>query len=251
MGAVLIFGLPGLPAATEVSSDVPATPYSASEDDLAAIQDGIAGVQKVSPKLFPNGMNDIDVVLYDSTNIYVWTTAASYSPTKTGSWKGYSIYKFAHGATPTEREMGRCGGTPGFVIDILRQQTSRFMFSCSPMGAQIEIQKKRGSVYDTRDSYLSTIIHEYGHQYMWQELWQIDTVRKLAAIVRKTVNGTFSGDVLEEAFAIWCELGGSKVLYSSHYQRLRRDFPKGASGTRHDLGFAAAVQLLDAKNDHR
>lgn len=226
-------------------TDAPAKPYLASADDFTAIQDGIAGTRKMAPQVFPNGIGDIDVVLYDSTNLYIWTRA-TYTLAKMGTWQGYSIYKVAHGGAPTEREMGRCGGTPQFILDTLRRGSRRFMFSCSPMGTQIKIQQRRGSIYDTRESYLSTILHEYGHQYMWQELWQIAEVRKLASIVKKTISDTSSGDVVEEAFAIWCELMGSRALYPSHYARLRRDFPKAGSKTAHLLGLKAAVQLLDS-----
>src|SRR5438105_713058 len=103
LAALLLAG----PAFAAEKLDAPAAEYHATAEDFAAIQDGIAGALKMAPEIYPNGIGGADVVLYDSTDLYIWTRG-TYPLTKTGEWNGYNIYRTAHGATVTERQMARC-----------------------------------------------------------------------------------------------------------------------------------------------
>lgn len=224
----------------------PAAEYHATAEDMAAIQDGIAGARKLAPTMYPNGIGSIDVALYDSTDLYIWTRS-TYPLTKTGAWNGYNVYRTTHGAVVGERQMARCGGEARFAVQaLLPAVRSHFLFTCSPMGAQIALQKKkRGSIYDTRESYLATMAHEYAHHYMDQELWQIPDVGRLAALVKKIPTDTSKTLVLEEAYAQLCELRAAKALYPSHYERLRRDLHPGSQDP-HDLAMPAALEVYAA-----
>ena len=224
------------------SADKPADAYHATQDDIAAIQEGITGALKSAPELFPHGIDKTDVILYDSTDLYIWTRG-NYPLTKTGTWNEYNIFRTTHGATVSERQMARCGGEARFVLEPLTvARREHFFFTCAPLGAFTKIQKNRRSIYDSRDSYLATMIHEYAHHYMNQELWQIPAVSALAAIVKKMVTNTDKASILSEAYAQWCELAAARKLFPSHAARLlRNEDPR--SQDPHDLGFTAVLEL--------
>ncbi len=230
-------------AAYASDADKPAAEYHANAADLAAFQDGIAVALKAAPELFPHGIDAIDAVMYDSSDLYVWTRG-EYPLTKTGTWEGYNVYKTPHGGTVTEMQMARCGGEARFAVKALMPSVrSHFLFTCSPFGAQAEIQKKRGSIYTTRESYFATVIHEYAHHYMDQELWQIPEVSALAAIVKKLKTNTSKTLVLEEAYAELCELKAARKLYPDHAARMISSYKPGWQ-EEHELGMGAVLELL-------
>ncbi len=224
------------------SEDKPADAYRATPDDIAAIQEGITGALKSAPELFPHGIEKTDVILYDSTDLHIWTRG-TYPLPKTGTWNGYNVYRTTHGATVTERQMARCGGEARFVLEPLTvARREHFFFTCAPLGAFTDIQRSRRSIYDSRDSYLATMVHEYAHHYMNQELWQIPAVSALAAIVKKMATNTDKTSILSEAYAQWCELAAARKLFPSHAARLLRD-EDTRSQDPHDLGFTAVLEL--------
>lgn len=216
--------------------------YHATPDDIAAIQEGITGALTVAPGLFPGGIEKTDVILYDSTDLYIWTRG-TYPLPKIGTWNGYNIFRTTHGAAVTERQMARCGGEARFVLEPLTvARREHFFFTCAPAGSFTKIQNERRSIYDSRDSYLATMIHEYAHHYMDQELWQIPTVSSLAVIVNKMATSTDKTTILQEAYAIWCELTGARKLYPAHAARLI-GYVDPRSQDPHMLGLAAVLEL--------
>lgn len=228
------------------AADKPADAYRATPDDVAAIQEGITDARTLAPELFPGGIDKTDVILYDTTELTVWTRGA-YPLPKVGTWNGYNVFRTTHGATLSERQMARCGGEARFVLEPLTvARREHFFFTCAPLGAFTKIQKERRSIYDTRGSYLATMVHEYAHKYMDQELWQIPAVSALAAIVKKMATNTDKTSILEEAYAQWCELAAARKLYPGHAARLL-----GTANPRsqdpHDLGLAAVLELDRAK----
>ena len=226
------------------AADKPAEEYRATSADMKAVQDGISGALKIAPKLYPNGIETIDVVMYDSTDLYVWTRG-TYPLPKIGTWNDYTVYRTTHGATVSERQMARCGGEARFAVQALMPAVrGHFLFTCSPLGAQTAVQKKRGSIYDTRESYLATMAHEYAHHYMDQELWQIPEVGRLAALVKKIATDTSKTAILEEAYAQLCELRAAQALYPTHYERMRRDLHPGSQDP-HALAMPAVLRIFD------
>jgi len=229
-----------------LAADKPADAYRATPDDVAAIQDGITAAMKLAPDLFPGGIDKTDVILYDSTELTIWTRGA-YPLPKIGTWNGYNVFRTTHGATLSERQMARCGGEARFVLEPLTvARREHFFFTCAPLGAFTKIQKERRSIYDTRDSYLATMVHEYAHHYMDQELWQIPAVSALAAIVKRMTTNTDKTSILEEAYATWCELAAARKLYPGHAARLIGNV-NPRSQDPHDLGLAAVLDLDRAK----
>lgn len=187
-------------------------------------------------------------MLYDTANIYLWSRS-SYPVARERSWKGYHVYRLAHGGTPTERDMGICGGTPGFVREaVVRLRTENRFFSCAPVTTFTAVQRKKGSsIYDSKESYLATMVHELGHQYMEQELWQVSVIQPMAGEVKKLQTRTSQRRILEEAYAIWCELHASQRLFPGHFNRLAKDFGRSDSQWPHDLGHAVAMKFLEWK----
>lgn len=224
--------------------------YRATKADFAALEQGILGAGKAAETLFPDGIEKIDVVLYDAKYLYVYSRNAGYKYKKLRKWGKYQVYRVKHKGKLTERELARCAGGLPDAGKVIGDKIAEQRFSCAPWGAFEAIQKKRGSIYQHREGYFASVLHEYGHQYQKQQPNAIPVAVQLADRVGKIKLSpeTDLESAKSEAFADWCELKGSKALYPKHYDRMKQrgevvNVEKSDDSYGHDAGLRAAVEL--------
>lgn len=222
-------------------------PYQAADSDFEAVQDGIDSTLKVAESLFPNGIQQLDVVLYDTSHLYIYSRNPDYKLKKKGQWRNYVIYESSHNGKPTESDMARCSGGIDFAYDALYGKIKQEYFTCAPLTSILAIQKKRESIYVTRESYLATVIHEFAHSYMDQELWQMPDLMPMIPRVKALQTNISKMRILQETYAIWCELKASKLLFPVFYQALLKDADLIYSDTTHGWGARVAMELLGEK----
>jgi len=222
--------------------------YQATHEDFQAIQDGISGALKLQEKLFPNGIGNVDVVLYDSRYFYVYSRKQDYPLPKFRSWNEYTVYRKLHNTKISKRFMRICSVDAPTDIrkSLWKAEISALFFSCSPVTVQTAIQKQRKSIYDTRESYLGTIVHEYAHVYQKQELWQMPVIKQIVPLVKAIKSRHAKLRILQEAYAIWCENQASRELYPSHFKRLKSDYRPGYDQV-HNHGQKVAMELMGLK----
>lgn len=219
--------------------------YIARDSDFAALQDGIQAAQNLRTRLFPNGIDETDITLYDARYIYIYSRNKDLPFGRRRVWKGYTVYQASHNAKVSEREMARCGATPDFVFAALGSTISPPFFSCSPWTIQAALQRKRRSIYDTRDAYLGTIIHEFAHAYHHLEDGRISVVAKIESKVQAMQSRHPPRRIAQEAYAIWCELSASQALFPAHFRRLSKNFYRSGLDDPHNLGAKIAVEILN------
>lgn len=239
----IIFFVAGLDMGVSSHAQDAAPNYQVAQADFEALQDGISSALSVGKDVFPNGIGSVGIVLYDSANLYIYSHQADLALPKRGSWRNYTIYQIPHNSQVSERAMARCAGGEDFVWKALYNQISTPYFTCSPWTIQGDIQRRRRSIYDTRESYQATVVHEYGHVYMSQELWQIPILQKMIPRVRRIQSRESHASILQEAYAIWCELQVAKKFFPTHYDRLKNDYVSGLD-ERHNHGLKVALDVM-------
>lgn len=161
--------------------------YNVTKEDFLAIEEGINSVWH--PKLsfvFKNKefIKKVIVVSYDSKNIYLWSQTKFPKLTPIScSLKRYFAYKIPYQfkVSDSYQHGWRAGlKLPKLIRFLLPQLKTDEMSTPFISGGLLmpftELQKKlrnrKDNSYTTRESYLATIVHEFGHAYWHQhKLW--------------------------------------------------------------------------------
>lgn len=160
--------------------------YTATKNDLEAVEEAIN--MAWHPKLsfiFKNKkiIKKTVVISYDSRFIYLWTTKKTPNLREINcNLKKYYTYKIPH-QLPILAELqyawhvGVAPEIEALLPDVIKNST-RFLIpqiSGGLLAAFTALQKsfrKENNPYTTRESYLATIVHEFGHVYWNQhKLW--------------------------------------------------------------------------------
>lgn len=213
--------------------------YKITKEDICAIKEAIKIVHSKKVAFFPrNGLNKIDVVLFDSKYLYIWSERR-YNLKKIGiaDTKQF-IYRWKHGEIITDYAYLACGGTIELnkvfkkIFKILNHYN---FFFCPPLTCFIKSQKCRKSknnAFTTRESYIFSIIHEFGHLYyhLHTKRQNDEKVRRLLHQSRKAWKSTkinlpnlpIPEGFISELFAALCDITVSKTLESKYYIDLRK-----------------------------
>jgi hypothetical protein len=236
------------PVLADVASRTPYEPLAtATDEDFAALQEGLAAASTVAPELFPRGIEAIDAALYDSTTLYVY----AHDPrggTARGVWNGLSIQETPLWARPTRRSMKACHASEGYAnwTRVRAVTGTDTFFMCPPVSTFVALQRG-ATIYDTRESYLATVVHEVAHQYLALHP-DAPPAAALAGKLDRFPPPPDRGQVLDEAWATWAELRASRRLYPAHFERLRTDFLATTCRDRpdeaHCLGLRLALEVL-------
>lgn len=181
--------------------------YKATQMDFEVIEEGIQTVWH--PKLnfvFKNKkfIEKVIVVSYDCENIYLWsqTKFPKLTPIKCGL-KQYFAYKIPHQLKISDdyQYWWRAGLWPKkltrfLLLKLKTDEISTHFPSGGLLTPFIELQKKmkdrKNNPYITRESYLATIVHEFGHVYWNQhKLWYYSN-KKENLLLLKTAKQLYS-----------------------------------------------------------
>lgn len=231
--------------------------YKAVKKDFEAIEKGIKKVWH--PKLnfvFKNKtfIKKVLIVSYDSKNIYLWsqTKFPKFAPIKCGL-KQYFAYKIPHQLKISDDyQYWWRGGlklpklTRLLLSKLKTDEISTLFISGGLLTPFIELQKKmndrKDNPYITRESYLATIVHEFGHAYWHQhKLWYYSN-KKENLLLLKTAKRLYSQtkdlsrsdreklakipvrfpaiDGMTELFACCCEYQASMIFWPTHKRNL-------------------------------
>mgnify|MGYP001595295439 CR=1 FL=1 len=174
--------------------------YKATKQDFEAIEEGIKTVWH--PKLnfvFKNKkfIKKVIIVSYDCENLYLWsqTKLPKFTPIKC-SLKQYFAYKIPHQLKISDDyQLGwRAGLQPQkltrfLLLKLKTDEKSTPFISGGLLAPFITLQKKKKSrknnPYTTRESYLATIVHEFGHAYWHQhKLWYYSNKKENLLLLR-------------------------------------------------------------------
>jgi hypothetical protein len=166
--------------------------YVFSEKDKEAIEEALTYLDKKELNFVfadRSAINSVLVISFDSSHLYLWVRSGSSARRGTGTLseipcktKGYKAYKLPHNLDiKDEYYRGwRASARPVEITDILPKYLhSNPKISGGPLLPFTQIhktQQKSGQrpldPYCTKESYLATIIHEFGHVYYSQHrLW--------------------------------------------------------------------------------
>lgn len=166
--------------------------YKASQQDLDAIDEGFSFVWKPEMNFIFKDKNKIEntlVISYDSENIYLWykKLISELGKSKKSPESGFFRYQIPHCVKINDKEQK--GWAANLKIEEFEkllpkslQEKSRFELPIisGPLLTPFikthqELKKSRKrplDPYDTRESYLATIVHEFAHVYYNQhKLW--------------------------------------------------------------------------------
>lgn len=220
--------------------------YQATPKDLQAIEEGIETIwRKEMDFIFKDRglLENAVVISYDSKSLYLWTKIKLPKlRTLTRSLSNYHAYKAPHEVKlKDEWQLGWQAALPIKQFQNLlpkRLQQSDFQIpkvSGGLLTPFIELQKKKevkDNPYITRESFLATIVHEFGHIYWDQhKLWwysnkkdnirYLKTARRLYKKKEKLprVSLYFPATLgIGELFASCAEYWASKLLWPKHHQ---------------------------------
>lgn len=159
--------------------------YLAGKEDFEAIEEGIATVWHPELDFIfkdKNLLKNIVVISFDSQYFYLWTKVSLSGLEKLPSnLRDYHFYQVKHQIKfSDEDQLGwRVGLTLEKMADYLPKNIliGNYQFpkiSGSSLNPFVKSHQKvnakgyRGDAYDTRESYLATIVHEFGHVYYGQ-----------------------------------------------------------------------------------
>lgn len=213
--------------------------YLATESDLKTIQEALSIVW--DPRLdviFRRRklMVSTIVVSFDSRWIYLWIPTHDMPPR-------YGLQKIAHFLSfPRQYQRAWYAGLWEKVEELLPNAIKRSSRFVTPriggglLGPFLSLQKSKGlpsNPYTTKESYLATIVHEFGHVYWNQHrLWwysnKMDNLRFLRLahdlstdksknkIPTKTIPYFPSPPEIGELFAFCCEYAVSETFWPDH-----------------------------------
>lgn len=161
--------------------------YKATKNDFQAIEEGIKTVWlPVMNFVFKNKklISNVVVISYDSKFLYLWTKfkvpGVEIFPCQI---KNYHAYKIPHQIRlQDEWQLGwKAGLSIAAFIKLFPKKLKNSNFKITKISGGlltpfIELQKKKKGIkfnpYTTHESYLATIVHEFGHVYYHQhKLW--------------------------------------------------------------------------------
>ncbi len=217
--------------------------YRATKADVRTLEQGLSEALKMESELFPQGIGGVDIVLYDSRHVWLWSRSQRSLP-KIGGFKGYTVYKVEHSGVVDARNMHGCRGSVSPLAEVAlgRENVAEHVFECSPQSPWAVYHAKR-SIYSDRDGYLTTITHEFGHQYLEQHGWNTPVVKRMWPEVRR-LDHPKPYSVMGEAFATWCELRAARKLHPAFFAKLKAD-SSGPNRDPHVLGQKVALKFLD------
>lgn len=221
--------------------------YKANEKDLKIIEESIKIVY--SPKLnyiFKDKkiLDKVYIISFDSEFIYIWARKKIHgikpSPYKS---KNYFFHKINHNLYI--KEFDRLGWKAGIWLNEinsllpleLRKNDFEAPKICgSLLGDFISNQKKikgeKNNPYITKESYLATIIHEFGHvYYQSHKNWWFSDKKTNLELLKKALL-SYEGErvsakieipqpyLLSEVFAFCCEYQISKLFFAKHEKNL-------------------------------
>ncbi|MFI5347050.1 MAG: hypothetical protein ACHQ51_11815 [Elusimicrobiota bacterium] len=237
------------PKAATDSWDAPArVDYRATDADLETFSRGLENARPLYGRLYPDGLGDVDAVLYDTSDLYVFSASADYSLPKFKRLGSYQVYRVPHGGRPAEHEMRGCAAGRSFVPADVRSIIAERYFACAPWTTWRAYHEKHGTIYRFQESYWATVFHELGHLY--QDRLAANPSEQMLALDKLAVelsSGTAPARSGEEGFGDWCELEASRTLYPDHFRRkmAEAETPYGGDDDfGHDAGERAAAALI-------
>lgn len=166
--------------------------YLANKKDLKAIEEAISVVwQKELDFIFndKNLIKNVIVISYDSKYIYFWTKILlpKYKKLST-QLKDYNFYKIRHNINIDDNE--QLGWYAGLKIEKIAKYLPKKLtidnyqypkISGCLLQPFIKSHINKKDAYDTKESYLATIVHEFGHVYFDQHklFWYSDKKENL------------------------------------------------------------------------
>lgn len=166
--------------------------YIATQDDLEAIEDALEYLWRPELDFIFRDRSKIErtlVISYDSEHVYVWSRDSD----------EYSVTRISHSLEIEDKFQSywRANLQPKELLECLPKKWQQNRFAIPKISGGlltpfIELQKKKNrphNPYATRESYLATIIHEFGHvHYNAHKLWCYMDVDESLKLLQKALD---------------------------------------------------------------
>lgn len=202
--------------------------YLVSEKDILAVEEALNLLLKnikIKKSVFKlNQLDVIDIILFDSEYIYLFSTQKQEFEIWKKSIGNYNIFKIKHKTKIKNKRFGYCGGETGIDPKNLGIITKHCFFS-APLTTFLKFQeKKKNFVWSDKEGYVFTLLHEFAHEYYsLHSNLKNKTNQFLREINKKNIIQLPPYPLLlHELFAALCEFTFSKLLKSSYYNKLKK-----------------------------
>ena len=109
--------------------------YRAAAKDFRMLEAAIVGALRVAPKLFPEGIGGVDIIMQDTSEFFIYSRNSAYPYPKVKRWRQYQVYRLPH-RRPREHEMWGCAGGPPSEMEVEdRRIVAEYSIRCAPWGA--------------------------------------------------------------------------------------------------------------------
>ncbi len=219
--------------------------YIATKEDLLTIEEGISYVYKPELDFIFKDKSKIDqtfVISFDSKEIFVWSKINN-------KWV---LEKYPHNGTINDQiQKGWAAGYRRKLDDLAKflpeKITSRHWLDQSSICGSlitpfIEIQKnsqRKNNPYTTKESYLATMIHEFGHIYFdehkytrsfyWDKNENLNYINTAINIENQDYSSLqnlmlriASDNNLSELFAFCTDYSASQIFFQNHYKDIKK-----------------------------
>ncbi len=208
------------------------------EKDIRAVEEAINLIwNEEVRKIFASGqIEKIEVALFDSEKVYLFSKREGIRSFKKvrKSVLDYNIYKYKHKGKIGDKCYGMGGGNPLQGFDKILK--NRNFFFIPPMTEFIKIQKrnKNKNPWQTKEGYIYTIIHEFGHEYFSMHSNIKEKSRGLIKRALESYKGRkkeikrlpLRPHSLHELFAALTEIYTAKTFKSKYYKDLKKFMQK-------------------------
>lgn len=217
--------------------------YVATKDDLRAIDEALRYVWHSRMNFVfddKDKIKDVPVISYDAKNLYLWSNQNFPDLEKIpNNFKKYTLHKIAHNLKKIPEKWQR-GWFSGIRIkkikEILFKKTKKYLDGPSGSFLTPFIKSHPLDPYHTYESYLATIIHEFGHVYwnahkLW---WYSDKKKNLDYLYaafdlykgkkRNSLPSLYfsSKNEISELFAFCTEYFASSIFWPNYKKNLDR-----------------------------
>ena len=193
-------------------------------------------------------INNTLVVSYDDLYIYLWSKNDNVNLEKLyRNESNFNVYRLSHSFTLTDKD--KLGWSASIASDLISRllpqefKKNNFQIPKASGGlyhdfvnTQLKLKGKKDNPYITRESYLATIVHEFGHIYYNQHKnWWYSNIEENIDMLSAALNSYSTQKIFSqtksfhipsplffsELYAFLSEISISENLFPTHFKNLK------------------------------
>ncbi len=208
--------------------------YKLSSDDFRAIERGISLAHRF--KQFEKNVEKIDVVAFDSTYIYIYSTQ-KYQMEVLKKWKyGRLLYRIEHRKDITPSCFVSFGKLPHALYFLIYFINHKRFFAAPPLSCFSSQQRKKKMPWKTKEDYMLLMINWFARVYHEQKLGSLD--KRMLILINKVTKEK------NELYGTLCELETAEKLNPNYIRRIKK-FVKDHPSSKLARPYKTAFRILE------